>query len=666
MGFPMIRQVSILVLSCTIVAGCTATIDVRATDSQNTQTLAPAMSRTQAPVATLASSSPTSKPHPLDKLSTEPDFEDNLPNLPDGAITRLGDGYLTDVAISSNRQYLAVAARVGFYIYRLPSLELHRFIPTPFSATFVTFSPDNTRIEGGGLGFELPWKSTWDVATGKRISEVFIPASNSWIVYDVMYNANGDIYAERGSSFGMQAVVVMITNLETGHTFSTSGDVWQMAFSPNGTSLALAFKDGTVEIQDPLEEKQSSDRSVLRQLQVPNTEPITEISWSPDSQNMIVVAAHTAWLFNVQRQELLHEFYLPKEVASAAWSFDGHNIFITTGNQVSAWDSRTYEQSWQANVQGSIYYVDQERVILLSADWQFTVLSAETGEALYQKQDQRPGYATDIAYSPDGKWIAAASPILGVTLYDAATYAYTRALHVDSRTLKTISWSHDSTRIAAGYEDGAVIMWDVVTGNQIDEWLADTGITGIAWSPDGLLLAVHTSGKDIDSGALTIYEPITHTQIDRFSVASGCCYQSALYWSPNSEALAIHGEQTVVWDRNSKQSTATSGPVLWLADGEPGWVNFDSSQVISLAGNVVVETETQLLRDQLAVSPDYSRLASASYWGDTVIVYDMKTGMQLLTLYRHIAEVLDIAWSPDSTKLISSSNDGTVLVWKAR
>jgi WD40 repeat protein len=664
-----------LVLSCAFIAGCAAAKDARVIDSTNIETPPPTTIRTQTPAATFASPSsiptptisPTPKPHAIEDRSIRYDFENNPPSLPHGAIARLGDGYIADVAVSSNRQYLAVAAGVGFYIYRLPSLELHRFIPAPRLATFVTFSPDSTTIEGGGLGYGLLWDSTWDVATGERTSEIFTPVSNSWIVYDVTYSANGSIYAERGSSFGMQAVIVVIRNLQTRNTFITSGDVWQMAFSPDSMRIALAFMNGTIEIQDPLEEKQTFNRSVLSQFQAPTTEPITDISWAPDSQAMIVVAAHTAWLFDVQNQELLHEFDLPEKITSAGWSADGHNILLTTISQVSAWHARTYERSWQTDASGSIDYVDRERIILLSADWQFTVLGAETGEILSQKQEQRPGYATEIAYSPDGKCIAAASPFLGVVLYDAATYAYTQALHVDLTTVTTISWSPDSATIAAGYEDGAVVMWDIATGDQTDEWLADPGITSVAWSPDGSLLAVHASGESILSSsddALAIYDVTTHTQIDRFSVFAGCCDQSSLYWSPNSEALAVNGNQPVIWYRDSRESIAANGPVLWSASGELWWVNLDTSQVLALTGNVVVDIEYQLLVDQLAVSPDYSRLANANDWRGIIVVYDMKTGMRLATLFRHTAEVLDIAWSPDGTKLISSSRDGTILVWE--
>lgn len=158
---------------------------------------------------------------------------------------------------------------------------------------------------------------------------------------------------------------------------------------------------------------------------------------------------------------------------------------------------------------------------------------------------------------------------------------------------------------------------------------------------------------------------LPHTQIDRFSVFAGCCDQSPLYWSPDSEALAVNGKQPVIWYRDSRESVATNGPVLWSASGEPWWVNLDTSQVLSFADDVVVDTENQLVVDQLAVSPDYLRLANADDWRGMIIVYDMTTGMRLSILFRHTAEVLDIAWSPDGTKLISSSRDGTILVWEA-
>jgi WD40 repeat protein len=60
-------------------------------------------------------------------------------------------------------------------------------------------------------------------------------------------------------------------------------------------------------------------------------------------------------------------------------------------------------------------------------------------------------------------------------------------------------------------------------------------------------------------------------------------------------------------------------------------------------------------------SPDGSRLASSSN-DDTVRIWDPATGQSVSTLEGHSGSVRSIAWSPDGSRLVSVSNDTTVRI----
>jgi WD40 repeat protein len=47
-------------------------------------------------------------------------------------------------------------------------------------------------------------------------------------------------------------------------------------------------------------------------------------------------------------------------------------------------------------------------------------------------------------------------------------------------------------------------------------------------------------------------------------------------------------------------------------------------------------------------------------------VWDIQTGQETLTLKGHTRPVFHVAFSPDGTRLASSSGDETVRVWDAR
>ena len=66
----------------------------------------------------------------------------------------------------------------------------------------------------------------------------------------------------------------------------------------------------------------------------------------------------------------------------------------------------------------------------------------------------------------------------------------------------------------------------------------------------------------------------------------------------------------------------------------------------------------------VAWSPDSNRIASSSY-DQTVQIWDATTGHTLLTCLGHSAPVRVIVWSPDGTRLASASDDKTIVIWEA-
>lgn len=67
---------------------------------------------------------------------------------------------------------------------------------------------------------------------------------------------------------------------------------------------------------------------------------------------------------------------------------------------------------------------------------------------------------TDIAYHPSGNYLAAASNDKTVKIYDAATWKVAGTFEWKLEKMKSVCFSPDGLRLAAGAEKGEVVVWD--------------------------------------------------------------------------------------------------------------------------------------------------------------------------------------------------------------
>lgn len=100
-------------------------------------------------------------------------------------------------------------------------------------------------------------------------------------------------------------------------------------------------------------------------------------------------------------------------------------------------------------------------------------------------------YAIDLAWSPDGTLLAAASAAGGVTLYDATTGAVRHSLPGHADGTNCLAWlptaplpAPCSHLLATGGQDGCVRWWEATTGRQTAEAkLGHAWVEQVAWQP---------------------------------------------------------------------------------------------------------------------------------------------------------------------------------------
>jgi WD40 repeat protein len=339
--------------------------------------------------------------------------------------------------------------------------ELRRFgEESKESIRVIAFSPDGHKlITSDGRSTWL-----WDSLTGEETGELDGKTS---AVPTIAFSADG-----RRVLAGNWDNAAPLWDLATGqevHRFESESEVRSVAFSPDGHLVATSDYYYAGRIWDLATEKE------IRRL---GKGYFFTIAFSPDSRYLATGSADATVLWDAATgQEIRHFEGQSGWVNSVAFSPRGD--WLLTG------DWHNTAQLWDVATGKEIRRFTATNLILPEQKY---------SPAADRRSSSDGSVANSVAFSPDGRWIAACDWDKTARLWDVAGEHEVR-LEGHSEWVNSVAFSPDSRWVLTGSDDRTARLWDVTSGREVRRFVGNSKeVLSVSFSPDGQL--VLTTSED--------------------------------------------------------------------------------------------------------------------------------------------------------------------------
>jgi WD40 repeat protein len=434
-------------------------------------------------------------------------------------------------------------------------------------------------------------------------------------------------------------------------------------WSPNGRYVLTASDDKTARIWDP--------SRPAKPLEVfPHDEFVNAAAWSADGRRVVTAAGNAAEIWNVSglgagpasttpgKPLVLRVGPVTKDCSKAGTCvstalFGGaQSQYVMTASfddKVRIWDSRTGKLLWTheyASLQHATIDPSGTRIVVTHG---LNDLQSE----LYYWQDLRKKPVPINKPDSDGH-------------------------HTQTDAANSVVFSADGKYVITGSEDKTLAVWDATTGeNLVRLFGSKQGLLGVAMSPPPNDKYVAGASKD---GTIYLFDWKADNRI--LSMPGHTDVASDVDFSPNGKELAsASGDRTAaIWALPPLRTLVHTQPVKWATWSPDGHyaatatAQCDSDPFLCKVFLWDVRNqndEPKLLKvlkkhtdwvTAVAFSPDSTKLVTG---GDDSEgrVWSVPEGKQLAVLEGHSDWLNSVAFSPDGKYVVTGSLDGTARIW---